>query len=86
MKKRKWDMWRNNTVSFIFQDYKLIDNTTIADCSGFKNHGQKIGTLSLNNSIFSSILGATVSVVGKIKASYFLNNSFILSTINLLTR
>lgn len=31
MKNRKWDMWRNNTVSFIFQDYKLIDNMSVID-------------------------------------------------------
>lgn len=31
MKNRKWDMWRNNIVSFIFQDYKLIDNMSVID-------------------------------------------------------
>lgn len=31
MKNRKWDMWRNNTVSFIFQDYKLIENMSVID-------------------------------------------------------
>lgn len=34
----------------LYIHYKLTDNTTITDCSGFKNHGQKIGILSLNNS------------------------------------
>lgn len=31
IKNKKWDMWRNNTVSFIFQDYKLIDNMSVID-------------------------------------------------------
>ena len=31
MKNKKWDMWRNNTVSFIFQDYKLIDDMSVFD-------------------------------------------------------
>jgi hypothetical protein len=34
----------------LYIHYKLTDNTTITDCSGFKNHGQIVGTLTSNNS------------------------------------